>query len=93
MPTYAHPGQPPIPNRKRCKIRHSEQMPARCKLARDHEGECRFGWWPDPVTHPSWRGQVTNLDLPLPKVSEHFSTEYLAALAAASSTEPEDATP
>ena len=44
----------------------------------------------------SWGGggrTYCNLDLPLPKVVEHFSAEYLAALAAASSAEPEDAKP
>jgi len=43
-------------------------MPARCKLARGHDGDCRFGWWRTGV-------QAVNLDLPLPKVVYRRSTE------------------
>lgn len=77
---YAHSGSASIPSRKRCKVWHSEKMPARCKLARGHEGECRFGWWHTGV-------QAINLDLPLPKPLRPIEPED-AALA-----EPEDAKP
>jgi hypothetical protein len=90
--TYAKPGPTRIPGRKRCKVRHSPRTPARCKLARNHEGDHRFGWWPDPVEYPGWRGQVSNLDLPLPKLDDRHSTAYLNALAEAG-TGPEDAAP
>jgi hypothetical protein len=58
---FAHPGDAPIPSRKRCKTRHSPKYPARCRLARDHEGKCWFGFystgvqrinldeWPEPI--------------------------------------------
>jgi hypothetical protein len=68
MPVYAHPAAAQVPDRKRCKIRHSERTPARCKLARGHDGDCRFGWFRTGV-------QATNLDLPLPKLVYRRSTE------------------
>ena len=61
MTTYAHPDKPQIPSRKRCKVCHSPKAPARCKLARGHEGDCRFGSWSDG------NRLYANLDLPLPK--------------------------
>jgi hypothetical protein len=68
MTTYAHPGRADIPSRKRCKTLHSPSMPARCKLARGHEGDCRFGWFSTGV-------QMVNLDLPLPKLATRRSTD------------------
>jgi hypothetical protein len=64
---YAHPGPARIPGRKRCKIRYSPQLPARCKLARGHEGDCRFGVW-----HTG--GQAIYLDQPVPKLVGRPST-------------------
>jgi hypothetical protein len=66
--TYAHPNPAPIPFWKRCKVRHSPKTPARCKLARGHDGDCVFGWW-----HTG--AQATNLDLPLPKLVYKRSTD------------------
>lgn len=59
MAKYVHPGAPRIAGRHRCKTRHSPKTPARCRLARNHDGRCWFGWW-DTGTH------LINLDLPLP---------------------------
>jgi hypothetical protein len=64
MPKYANPGPQRIPRRKRCKTRHSPSTPARCKLARGHEGDHRFGWWP-PLGYRG-EGQRWNLDAPRP---------------------------
>ena len=87
MTAYAHPSAPRNPWWKRCTTRRSKRTPARCKLARGHEGNCRFGSW-------SGGGRTYyNLDLPLPEVAERFSAEYLVLLAAAGGTEPEDAKP
>lgn len=60
MTTYANPGPMRIPNWKRCKVRHSPQTPARCKLTRGHEGDHRFGVWRTGV-------QAIYLDQPTPK--------------------------
>lgn len=75
MPDYAHPQSETIPFWKRCKVRHSPRTPARCKRARNHDGDHHFGWWPDMTLHPGWQGQVCNLDLPLPEVVNRLSTE------------------
>lgn len=68
MTTYANPGPDWIPGRKRCKVRHSPKIPARCKLARGHEGGCRFGVWRTGV-------QAIYLDQPVPKLAGRRSTD------------------
>jgi hypothetical protein len=65
---YAHPGPERIPGRKRCKTKYSPKIPARCKLARGHEGDCRFGVWRTGV-------QAIYLDQPLPKLATRRSTD------------------
>jgi hypothetical protein len=70
---YARPTRRELPGRKRCKVRHSEDAPARCRHPRDHEGDHWFGWWPPNAT----RGQVTNLDIKLPELSPQPSTDLL----------------
>jgi hypothetical protein len=68
---YANPGATPIPGRKRCKTRHSPKYRARCRLARDHEGECRFGWY-------STGAQKINLD-DWPKQHQRIVADVRAA--------------
>lgn len=75
MTQYAHPTRRELPGRKRCKVRHSETTPARCKHPRGHEGGHWFGWWPDMTLYPNYRGTVTNLDMPLPEVASGRSTD------------------
>ena len=45
MTDFLYPPRRELPNRKRCKTRHSPRTPARCKHPRDHEGDHWFGTW------------------------------------------------
>jgi hypothetical protein len=63
MRQYAHPTAAPIPNRKRCKIRHSPKWPARCRLPRGHGADHRFGWWRTGA-------QAINLDAARPELRD-----------------------
>lgn len=64
MPDYAHPAPKRIPWWKRCKTKHSARWPARCKKARGHDGDHKFGWWPPAGIG----GQRWNLDAELPPI-------------------------
>lgn len=65
---FAYPRRRELPGRKRCKTRHSERYPARCRHPRDHEGNHWFGIW-------RGNGFSVALDVPLPELHSGRTTD------------------